>query len=433
MERPEVADRKSMDRDNADNPAGEKQQRPVHYFSEVIRLTIASVTSRGLLALCALILVRYMSTAGFSTITLSISVVTMCSMILSGSLGRLFILQRRCVVCNEDSTSYLIVQLSSVVMMCLVLAPLSYWVGSSYVLVVVVLIAQGLYDFTITNLQHRQRFGAYACADLLQSCSLSILCFVYVTIFQAITAPVFLAFQCLSLVAVFGVFGTSCLCRESMADVHRAAQMARDVVSGDQSRLLGYFLLVAFLGQVEIWTLAVLSGEEQVATYGVAGRYYGLLLLALGAVHTILLPRVQGISSSDDLERLFKGHYIGVGAFSCIALCCIVYAPLTMPVVDAGRYPESVVVFQVLALSAVVSFAFSPYVNILFRLDDSRFLVWLAVVMTLLHTLVCAALVSLFDAKGAALANLLCYTLFTGSIFVRSRWLAWTYWRKPEL
>jgi O-antigen/teichoic acid export membrane protein len=92
-----------------------------------------------------------------------------------------------------------------------------------------------------------------------------------------------------------------------------------------------------------------------------------------------------------------------------------------MPWVDQGRYPDSVTAFRVLALSAVVSFAFSPHVNMLLKLERFRFLVTLVTLALCANVVLLLLLVPRYGAVGAAVAVLIAAACVTMPIYFESR------------
>jgi O-antigen/teichoic acid export membrane protein len=92
-----------------------------------------------------------------------------------------------------------------------------------------------------------------------------------------------------------------------------------------------------------------------------------------------------------------------------------------MPWVDQGRYPDSVAAFRVLAVSTVVSFAFSPHVNMLMKLERFRFLVALAALALGVNVLLLLLLVPRYGAIGASVAMLIAAACVTLPIYFESR------------
>jgi O-antigen/teichoic acid export membrane protein len=92
-----------------------------------------------------------------------------------------------------------------------------------------------------------------------------------------------------------------------------------------------------------------------------------------------------------------------------------------LPWIDLGRYPDAVPTFRILAVSAVLSFAFSPHVNLLMKHERFRFLFILIVFALVVHVLLCLLLITRFGAPGAAAATLVGSACVTVPIYFESR------------
>jgi O-antigen/teichoic acid export membrane protein len=185
--------------------------------------------------------------------------------------------------------------------------------------------------------------------------------------------------------------------------------------------LLGYFLVLAVFSQVDILMLRILADTDTLASYGSAARYYYLLSLALAAVHTIFLPAMQKVENVQALDELFHRHLGLLAGFAPLVAALALLSHWVLPWVDLGRYPEAVPTLQILCLSAVISFAFSPYVNLVFVFRRYRFLFFLIVAALAVNIALNAALIPTLGGKGAATATLVASACVTVSIFVLSR------------
>ncbi|HLF23911.1 MAG TPA: polysaccharide biosynthesis C-terminal domain-containing protein, partial [Burkholderiales bacterium] len=98
-----------------------------------------------------------------------------------------------------------------------------------------------------------------------------------------------------------------------------------------------------------------------------------------------------------------------------------VAAGWVMPWVDHGRYPDSVTAFRVLAISAVVSFGFSPHVNLLMKLERFRFLVALVALALGVNVVMLLLLVPRYGSIGASVGTLIAAACVTIPIYFESR------------
>jgi O-antigen/teichoic acid export membrane protein len=193
------------------------------------------------------------------------------------------------------------------------------------------------------------------------------------------------------------------------------------VIAGPYAWLVAYFAVLAVFSQVDVLLLKALSDERTLAAYGSALRYYALLSLALGAVHAVLLPAIQRAASQAELDTLYAQHFRLLALFVPAVALAALAAGWILPWIDLGRYPDAVPAFRILAASAVISFAFSPHVNVLLKRERFRFLFLLIVAALAVDIVLNLALIPRFGAAGAAAATLLASACVTVPIFLASR------------
>jgi len=167
--------------------------------------------------------------------------------------------------------------------------------------------------------------------------------------------------------------------------------------------------------------LKAIASNIQLATYGAAFRYYTLVSLALASIHVVLLPAIQQLKSPDQLDELLAKHVRILAIFALVTGAGAWAAQWIIPAIDMGKYPDSVMVFRILAVSAILSFALSPHVNLLMRFEDFRFLTILISVALFINVTLNFPLVRSKGAVGASIATLIAYLFLNGSIFLRAR------------
>jgi len=96
-------------------------------------------------------------------------------------------------------------------------------------------------------------------------------------------------------------------------------------------------------------------------------------------------------------------------------------AEWAIPWIDAGKYPEAVTTFRILCVSAVISFAFSPHVNLVLRFERYKFLLCLILMALALNVAINLLLIPSYGAVGAAIATMVSAATVTISIYIESR------------
>lgn len=139
-------------------------------------------------------------------------------------------------------------------------------------------------------------------------------------------------------------------------------------IAGDFGRESGwltlYFLSSAGFAYATIFIIALGLDDEAVASYGAALRYMSIIFGPFPALMAVLRVRSsqQDIVDSTKLQLSMLARWIKrAGPVVALVLgLAAVAAPLVLPVIDAGRYPETVAIFQIMLISAFFEYTMMP-------------------------------------------------------------------------
>jgi O-antigen/teichoic acid export membrane protein len=390
-----------------------------------------SLLSKALLGLAVLLTIHALAEAELARLTFALSIATAASGVLGGSANRVYVAGHRRLRLDELAPAFLTVQVLASAAAAVLGLPLAGWMGGLYGLAAALMLAQVLADYAQTCLQQELKFFRYSLLELGRSGGqLAALLAVLAATGGALEAWQVLAVQALALLAAFAVAAWGRLSPRRMADLAAARDLLRSLLRGRYACLFGYFAVLGVFAQIDVWVLRAVGDDLTLATYGSAFRYYSLLGLALGAAHVVLLPHAGRLEGGADLDVLLGKHRLVVALFVPLVLLGAALAGWAIPWIDRGRYPEAVAVFRILALSAVLSFALSPHVNVLFRFETYRFLFLLVCLVLPIHAGLCLCLARLLGAQGAALATLVSYGLLNGLCWAKATRLRFE--RRPE-
>lgn len=144
-------------------------------------------------------------------------------------------------------------------------------------------------------------------------------------------------------------------------------------IRGDFGRESGwltvYYLLSAGFSYASIFTVAALLDDEAVASFGAALRYIAIVLGPTPALLAILRVRTsqQDIVDSAVAQTRMLTSWIRRAIVPVVGLLGLAIAagPLLIPIVDGGRYPDSVPIFQLLLVGAMFAYITMPGPNLL--------------------------------------------------------------------
>lgn len=146
-----------------------------------------------------------------------------------------------------------------------------------------------------------------------------------------------------------------------------------ETLRGDFRRESGwltvYYLASAGFAYADIFIVASFLDAGAVASYGAALRYIAIVLGPMPALIAVTRVRTSQHDVVDSphlqagmLASWIRRSIVPVGA--TLALIALL-APLLIPLVDGGRYPDSVPIFQLMLLPALVGYTTMPSPNLL--------------------------------------------------------------------
>lgn len=395
-------------------------ERPVFPIAQVFS---ADVVSKFMLGVTALLSIRYITDpAQYALFTLAISAVTLTSQVLASSFNTIFVVAADKLGLAEGPARFLSFQMLSVLLLAALALPLAPRVGWVYPLGVLLALGYCMSEFSKSQSQHALDFRRFTRIELTRSGLFLTgqIALIVAAGFRLMAWEV-LAVQCASLWIVFALFMRRRVNARQILDVRAGFDVASTVLRSPFRLLFVQSALVAVLMQLDVWMLKALASTHAVATYGSAYRYYTLAMMVSASMWAILLPVVQRASRADDLDALFRKQLRVLAMVAPVVLALAAAAQWWIPLIDAGRYPGAVPVFRILAVSALLSVAFSPHMSVLLRFEDFRFTVGAALgavgVALALHW----TLIPRFQEVGAAVATLCAFLVLNGCAFLRSR------------
>ena len=130
-----------------------------------------------------------------------------------------------------------------------------------------------------------------------------------------------------------------------------------------------YYIASAGFAYATVFVVAVLLDDAALASYGAATRYLAILLGPMPALLVVLRVRTSqaDVVDSGAVQAGMLLRWVRrVGPPVVVVLAAMaLLAPVAIPIVDDGRYPDSIPIFQLLLASAVFTYATMPGPNLL--------------------------------------------------------------------
>ena len=136
--------------------------------------------------------------------------------------------------------------------------------------------------------------------------------------------------------------------------------------------LLLYTLCLWFAGYFHVMILSRYFSLHEVGIYGFAYKIYGLSLMLMMSIKTVLLPTFSGITDEADLRISFIKT---LKVTACVSFCLLVSIPflgIFVKLFAGDRYLGACTMLQILIFGSATSTFLSPPVNVLFALDKYK-------------------------------------------------------------
>jgi O-antigen/teichoic acid export membrane protein len=163
-------------------------------------------------------------------------------------------------------------------------------------------------------------------------------------------------------------------------------------------------IAVSITMQLDVWMMGVNLDNAQLGIYNASLKFALPLTVVLGAVNTVLWPRVSGVFDKQKIKSLLKKMTIvSIGLFIC-AVCYSLIMPFLIPFVFGTRYSSGIFIGQLLCFRYCISLLFIPISVIGYSLGMVKHYWWINIVQLVVVVTVNIILLPRIGAVGAAVA-----------------------------
>ena len=172
---------------------------------------------------------------------------------------------------------------------------------------------------------------------------------------------------------------------------------------------------------IDTLMLKSLSNKIELSNFGAAFTLYSFIMLGLSSIHKYVLPKTSMSKVSefqDILSPIFKLGYLIIlffliGIFISKSVFELIYG--------IDKYPKAYFLFNILSLSAVFSFFFSPYSNLLNKLGLFKFQLIINISGLTLMIILNFLFIPNYGALAVVVVNLITYFLINFSFFLKAK------------
>jgi O-antigen/teichoic acid export membrane protein len=179
----------------------------------------------------------------------------------------------------------------------------------------------------------------------------------------------------------------------------------------ESAALTLYSIASAGWAYLDLFLVAALLDDTAVAAYGAALRYISIAMGPVPAMITVLRVRTSqsDMIDSDEAQIAMMKRWAKQTAPLAVAILGLVAiaAIWAIPLVDGGRYPDSVPIFQVLLVSAFAQLITLPNTSLLLAQRRYTTLGWVNAAAVCVNVVVATISAELFGVVGIAVAGAL--------------------------
>jgi O-antigen/teichoic acid export membrane protein len=221
---------------------------------------------------------------------------------------------------------------------------------------------------------------------------------------------------------VVGLVAIAPIVRRGLTKAARFSRWTR--FKPEELWLSWYYVFSAGFAYVDVMVASSLLSKHAVATLGASLRYLAIVLAAVPALGAVLRVRTSQADLVDSLENQremviswLRRATLPAGLLIVIA---VVLAPYLIPVIDGGRYPSSVVTFQIFLITAVTAYLSAPVANILMAQHRYALLASIYSLGLLVNLIGDIAVARPFGVVGIAIVSTTVYVLIDAVMVVMS-------------
>lgn len=266
--------------------------------------------------------------------------------------------------------------------------------------------------------QSREMYVRAGIINNLKNVFLFILLIYLVFSFNEVTAvPIFIAYIiCGSIAFILGTIKVykGIKIRTIFSDSMNFKVMLRESVG-----IIIYLILLSIINQVDVIMISNLMSIEDVALYGIAFRYYALLLTLLPAIKAVLRVRTSKAEYIDDVYQRQKITINWIKSTWKFVIPCVLVvvflSDLIMPILNGKQYDVAIGTFKILAIGVGISYIFASNISIMMSAKKYKELCSIALIALIINVLLNFVLIPKMGINGSAIATVLSHLIINVS------------------
>lgn len=377
------------------------------------------VIAKLLMAVATVLIIRMLSVEEYAIYTKFHSISTIAASITGTGLSVAYVRFAAEKVSRGEGNSLSLYNICNLLIIAVTIISIAFfpllnnWFNVSSVVVVMSLVCGGILSLNKMNqsyFQVEEKFSYSGIATNIKNISLCLFVVLLPVLFATVSGNLVIVATILSSLLAFEI-GRIWIRSEHKGKEENTGYSLMGELLKESCWLIAYFFLVALFDQACVLIMSHISTEADISTYGVASRYYVLMLTFLTSLTTVLRIRTSNKTMIDSAanRQKFVINWIRRVWWIAGAVCLIAVlsSGFLLPLLNGEAYGEVIPTFNILMIGVFISYVFAPNVSIMMSAKRHRDLCILALLSFLINCVVCLLFIPSHRALGAAWAVVL--------------------------
>lgn len=389
-----------------------------NHLKTILKIFGSEIVLKVILGFTSIFIARELENLAYSNFFFFITVTNLCVNIPSSFFNKLFFTDKNKSVINRPDIFSVVFCLSLISLLSIILIVLVVPFKSFllFILSIFLIVIRIIYLYNQTILQSELNFRKLYFKELIRVLfyvlpTIIYLFFASIIQIEIIILIIFLSFSLIEL--IFKIDSKFHISFQLLKQVAELFLKNKDIF------LVTISLFI--LTSIDTIMLKKLSNATEMANFGAAFTLYSFLMLGLGSIHKYILPKISN-SNVSQFNNIIR-PILRVGYFLIVFL--LIGINFTESVFNfifgLNKFPKAHVLFNVLSLSAVLSYFFSPYNNILNKVGAYKIQLYTYLMGIISIVSFNYFLIPIYGAISVVISNLIVYFFVNFILFIKAK------------